>query len=134
MDYISYAVSARKLNLIEADDLDSVYGTAALQSGGPFSATSLTGRYVFSMVGTNKVFGIAEAGQFTADGGGAINGVGERHTRLHLDRDIRDGDRQWTRNHGACASRILPVDRFIGLLHRLQQHHLSVGNGRRRSG
>jgi hypothetical protein len=73
--YIYYVVSANTLNLVEADDQASVYGTATLQSGGPFSAASLSGNYVVSIGGSTAAGALAEVGQFNADGVGTVSGV-----------------------------------------------------------
>ncbi|MGA8101313.1 MAG: hypothetical protein WB869_04110 [Candidatus Acidiferrales bacterium] len=75
VNYIYYVVSANTLNLIEADDQASVYGTASLQSGGPFSAASLSGNYVISIGGSSVAGALAETGQFSADGVGTVSGV-----------------------------------------------------------
>jgi hypothetical protein len=77
--YAYYIVSTSQLNLIEADDNASVYGSATLQSGGPFTAGSLNGPYVFSTGGVNTVGGIGEVGQFMADGVSALSGVGDEN-------------------------------------------------------
>ncbi len=77
--YIYYVVSKTTLNLIEADDNASVYGTATAQTGGPFTAASLNGNYVFSTGGENTGGAIAEAGQFNADGVGTLSGVGDEN-------------------------------------------------------
>ena len=75
VNYIYYVVSANTLNLIEADDQASVYGTATLQSGAPFSDSSLTGNYVVSIGGTSSEGPLAEVGQFSAAGDGSLSGV-----------------------------------------------------------
>jgi hypothetical protein len=77
--YTYYVVSKTTLNLVEADANASVYGTATTQAGGPFTAASLNGNYVFSTGGENTAGAIAEAGQFNADGVGTLSGVGDEN-------------------------------------------------------
>jgi hypothetical protein len=79
VNYIYYVVSSSTLNVIESDTHASVYGTATLQSGAPYSAASLTGNYVMNIGGTTTIGGLAEVGQFTADGVGSVSGVGDEN-------------------------------------------------------
>ncbi len=137
--YIYYVVSKTTLNLIEADDNASVYGTATAQTGGPFTAASLNGNYVFSTGGENTGGAIAEAGQFNADGVGTLSGVGDENfggtstQNYTLGGNICVGDGQRTWNDGAGSSRIRRREWPLRFLYRIEQHHLPDGSRRRRN-
>ena len=73
-DYAYYVVSDTKIRFLNTDALSSLaIGTAEKQTGGPFSAASLNGTYVFGSAGeTINVDGIHSVGLFAADGGGNV--------------------------------------------------------------
>jgi hypothetical protein len=67
-------VNSRKLRLLNTDNLSSLaIGQAEAQTGGPFSAASLNGNYVFGSAGeTLFTDGIHSVGLFATDGVGQI--------------------------------------------------------------
>ena len=73
-NYAYYVVNASKIRLFNTDFSSSLgIGTAEKQTGGPFSAASLNGPYVFGSAGeTSNVAGIHSVGLFTADGAGHV--------------------------------------------------------------
>lgn len=72
--YVYYVVNATKLRLFNTDATSSLgIGRAEAQTGGPFSAASLNGSYVFGSAGeTLNVDGIHSIGLFTTDGAGNV--------------------------------------------------------------
>lgn len=72
--YAYYVVNSTKIRFLNTDALSSLgIGQAEKQTGGPFSAASLNGTYVFGSAGeTTNVDGIHSVGLFTADGGGNV--------------------------------------------------------------
>ena len=73
-NYVYYVVNSRKLRLLNADAATSLgLGQAEAQTGGPFTAASLNGGFVFGSAGeTTFVSGIHSVGLFAADGAGHI--------------------------------------------------------------
>jgi hypothetical protein len=72
--YIYYVVNSRKLRLFNTDAATSLgLGEAEAQTGGPFSAASLNGSYVFGSAGeTGFIDGIHSVGFFKTDGAGGV--------------------------------------------------------------
>ncbi|MFI5114565.1 MAG: hypothetical protein ACHP7J_05420 [Terriglobales bacterium] len=72
--YVYYVVNSTKLRFLNIDATSSLgIGRAEGQSGGPFSASSLNGSYVFGSAGeTLNVDGIHSIGLFTTDGAGNV--------------------------------------------------------------
>jgi hypothetical protein len=72
--YNYYVVSAGKLRFLNTSAASALaIGQAEVQSGGSFSAASLSGTYVFGSAGESTyVDGIHSVGLFTADGAGNI--------------------------------------------------------------
>ncbi len=72
--YVYYVVNSRKLRLFNIDAVSSLaIGQAEAQTGGPFSAASLNGSYVFGSAGeTGFLDGIHSVGLFTTDGAGNV--------------------------------------------------------------
>lgn len=72
--YVYYVVNSRKIRLLNTDALTSLsIGQAEAQTGGPFSAASLNGSYVFGSAGeTSLLDGIHSVGLFTTNGAGNV--------------------------------------------------------------
>lgn len=83
-NYALYVVSADTLIITSTDDLVAGkpmrIGFALRQSGGPLSAASLAGNYVFDMAGRNSASSaIATVGRLTSNGSGGITGIYDRN-------------------------------------------------------
>jgi hypothetical protein len=72
--YAYYVVNSRKIRFLNTDAASSLgIGQAEAQTGGPFSAASLNGTYVFGSAGeTTNVAGIHSSGLFTTDSIGNV--------------------------------------------------------------
>ena len=71
--YAYYVISSSKIRFLCGDAGALSIGQAEAQTGGPFSAASLSGNYAFGSAGeTLNVQGIHSVGVFAADGGGNI--------------------------------------------------------------
>ena len=72
--YVYYVVNSKKLLVLNTDATSSLgIGRAEAQSGGPFSAASLNGSYVFGSAGeTTFISGIHSVGFFTTNGTGGV--------------------------------------------------------------
>lgn len=73
-NYVYYVVNSKKLRLLNTDAATSLgLGQAEAQTGGPFSAASLNGNFVFGSAGeTTLLSGIHSVGVFAADGAGHV--------------------------------------------------------------
>jgi len=83
-NFALYVVSADALIITSTDDLVSGkpmrIGLALRQSGGPFSAASLNGNYVFDLAGRNaSTSAIATVGRLTSDGAGNLSSLYDRN-------------------------------------------------------
>jgi hypothetical protein len=83
-NFALYVVSADLLIVGSNDDvvagMPARIGLALRQSGGPFSAASLSGNYVFNLAGRNSATSaVATVGRFSSDGAGNVTGQLDRN-------------------------------------------------------
>lgn len=79
-DFAFYIISAGKFRLVSLDPATLWVGTATAQQGSNFTNASLDGGMVYVTSGQIQSLPAADAGQFTANGNGAIsNGIGDEN-------------------------------------------------------
>jgi len=70
--FIYYMVNSSTLRLLETDSNGLTAGAALAQGSGPFSNTSLSGNFAFTVAGKSATGSLVGGGLFTSDGNGNI--------------------------------------------------------------
>jgi hypothetical protein len=74
--FVFYVVNNKDLKFLETDSLPVASGEVLQQVAGPFSNSTLTGHFVFTVGGeTNTALPLAAGGLFTANGAGSLTSV-----------------------------------------------------------